>query len=109
MQVGEAVQSAAAILRENITLRQALLLTARGHVSTYVHNPVTPGAGSIGAAVSLSCATSADWVISPPPPVKELGKHLAMQVCMQPLLSAFPFVLDTLNGSCRKSLNSSPQ
>ena len=85
VQVAAAVEEVAAAVRENCVLRTATLLRAPAAVlGTYVHNAVTPGAGTLAAAVAIEGATLN--AAEPPEQVAALARALAMQVAGTPPL-----------------------
>lgn len=73
-------------MREKVALRQSLSVHSRGHIATYVHNKVTPAAGTIAAVVVLEADgldLSGEKV---PEAVAQLATNLAMQVAaMRPV------------------------
>eukprot|EP00775_Hariotina_reticulata_P010725 gene10725-10882_t len=76
--IEEACATLAGKVRENIALRRGFLVQAAEHgvVSSYVHMPVTAGAGRIAAVVALQASGPITQDVASE--LSELGQHLAM-------------------------------
>jgi translation elongation factor EF-Ts len=81
LQVDESVKEVASVVRENVVLRAAQAFASTGHIATYIHNTMGPSCGTMCSAVALE-NEALDLSHNPPARVVELGKQLAMQVCL---------------------------
>lgn len=72
--IAEEVNSAIAVIGENMNLRRAALVgVTKGAVTSYIHNAVAPGMGKIGVLVALESEAAPDKL-------EALGKQIAMHI-----------------------------
>lgn len=79
LQVADSVREVAGTVRENVVLRAAAAVSSSGYLTTYVHNALAPGCGTMCSAVALEHDTI-DLSKDVPEKIAEFGKHLSMQV-----------------------------